>query len=286
MSVTNKSKEIFLCAICNIESGTCNEDCKFCTQSVKYKADIQRYKKKAIEQIVEEAKRARANGANGFCLVTAGKGLNDKRLAFVCEAARAVKKENLGLILIACNGTASVEQLQTLKEAGVDAYNHNLETARDFYPEIVTTHTWDERYQTCKNVKEVGLRLVCGGIFGLGETQEQRVSMLESIASLEPMNVPLNFFHPNEALPLVENTVSREEAFELIALARKMVPSAMKIMVAGGRELMFGDEQYKIFEKGANAFVIGDYLTTAGRTPADDIAELEKQGIKVIRERN
>lgn len=282
----SENKEIFLCAICNIESGTCNEDCKFCTQSVKYKADIQRYKKKAIEQIVEEAKRARANNANGFCLVTAGKGLNDKRLAFVCEAARAVKKEDLGLILIACNGTASVEQLQTLKEAGVDAYNHNLETARDFYPEIVTTHTWDERYQTCKNVKEVGLRLVCGGIFGLGETQEQRVSMLESIASLEPMNVPLNFFHPNEALPLVENTVSREEAFELIALARKMVPGAMKIMVAGGRELMFGDEQYKIFEKGANAFVIGDYLTTAGRTPADDIAELEKQGIKVIRERN
>ncbi len=281
----SENKEIFLCAICNIESGTCNEDCKFCTQSVKYKADIQRYKKKAIEQIVEEAKRARSNNANGFCLVTAGKGLNDKRLAFVCEAARAVKKENLGLILIACNGTASVEQLQTLKEAGVDAYNHNLETARDFYPEIVTTHTWDERYETCKNVKEVGLRLVCGGIFGLGETQEQRVSMLESIASLEPMNVPLNFFHPNEALPLVENSITREQAFELIELARKMVPNAMKIMVAGGRELMFGDEQYKIFEKGANAFVIGDYLTTAGRTPADDIAELEKQGIKVIRER-
>ncbi|RXK11567.1 biotin synthase BioB [Halarcobacter mediterraneus] len=281
----SENKEIFLCAICNIESGTCNEDCKFCTQSVKYKADIQRYKKKAIEQIVEEAKRARSNNANGFCLVTAGKGLNDKRLAFVCEAARAVKKENLGLILIACNGTASVEQLQTLKEAGVDAYNHNLETARDFYPEIVTTHTWDERYETCKNVKEVGLRLVCGGIFGLGETQEQRVSMLESIASLEPMNVPLNFFHPNEALPLVENSITREQAFELIELARKMVPNAMKIMVAGGRELMFGEEQYKIFEKGANAFVIGDYLTTAGRTPADDIAELEKQGIKVIRER-
>jgi len=282
----SENKEIFLCAISNIESGTCNEDCKFCTQSVKYKADIQRYKRKDIDQIVEEAKRARTNGANGFCLVTAGKGLDDKRLAFVCEAARAVKKENLGLILIACNGTASVPQIQALKEAGVDAYNHNLETARDFYPEIVTTHTWDERYQTCKNVKEVGLRLVCGGIFGLGETQEQRVSMLESIASLEPMNVPINFFHPNKALPLVENSITRDEAFELIELTRKMVPNAMKIMVAGGRELMFGDEQYKIFEKGANAFVIGDYLTTAGRTPAEDIAELEKQGIKVIRERD
>ena len=282
----NENKSIFLCAISNIESGTCNEDCKFCTQSVKYKADILRYKRKDIEQIVKEAKIARENGANGFCLVTAGKGLDDKRLAFVCEAARAVKKENLGLILIACNGTASVEQIQTLKEAGLDAYNHNLETAQDYYDKIVTTHTWEERYQTCKNVKEVGLRLICGGIFGLGETQEQRISMLESIASLDPMNVPLNFFHPNEALPIVENSVTREEAFELITLARKMVPNAMKIMVAGGRELMFGEEQYKIFEKGANAFVIGDYLTTAGRTPSEDIRELEKQGIKVIRERD
>ncbi len=281
-----RSEQIFLCAICNIESGTCNEDCKFCTQSVKYKADIQRYKQKHIDQIVEEAKRARANNANGFCLVTAGKGLTDKRLAFVCEAARAVKKENLGLILIACNGTASVEQLETLKEAGVDAYNHNLETSRDFYPEIVTTHTWDERYQTCKNVKQVGLRLVCGGIFGLGETQEQRVSMLESIASLEPMNVPINFFHPNKALPIVENSITREEAFELITLTRKMVPNAMKIMVAGGRELMFGDEEYKIFEKGANAFVIGDYLTTAGKSPQDDIKELEKLGFSITREIN
>lgn len=281
-----RSEQIFLCAICNIESGTCNEDCKFCTQSVKYKADIQRYKQKQIDQIVEEAKRARANNANGFCLVTAGKGLTDKRLAFVCEAARAVKKENLGLILIACNGTASVEQLETLKEAGVDAYNHNLETSRDFYPEIVTTHTWDERYQTCKNVKQVGLRLVCGGIFGLGETQEQRVSMLESIASLEPMNVPINFFHPNKALPIVENSITREEAFELITLTRKMIPNAMKIMVAGGRELMFGDEEYKIFEKGANAFVIGDYLTTAGKSPQDDIKELEKLGFSITREIN
>lgn len=278
--------EIYLCAICNIESGTCNEDCKFCAQSVKYKADIQRYKKKAIEQIVKEAKIAKENSANGFCLVTAGRGLNEKRLDFVCEAAQAVKKENLGLILIACNGTASIEQLESLKEAGVDAYNHNLETAEDFYSHIVTTHTWQERYQTCKNVKQVGLRLVCGGIFGLGETQEQRVSMLKSIASLDPMNVPLNFFHPNKALPIVENSISRQEAFELITLARKMIPNAIKIMIAGGRELMFGEEQYKIFEKGANAFVIGDYLTTAGRTPAEDIRELEKLGFKIKRERN
>ena len=276
-----KNKKIYLCAICNIESGTCNEDCKFCTQSVKYQADIARYRRKEIETIVKEAKQARANKAIGFCLVTAGKGLTDKRLDFVCEAARAVKKENLGLKLIACNGTATVEQLQELKKAGVDNYNHNLETSREFYPSIVSTHTWDERYQTCLNVKEVGLKLVSGGIFGLGETQEDRISMLKSLASLEPMNVPLNFFHPNEALPIVSNSVTKEQAFGLITLAREMIPNAHKIMVAGGRELMFQEEQYKVFDYGANAIVIGDYLTTSGKNASKDLESLESMGYSI-----
>lgn len=275
------SKKIYLCAISNIQSGTCNEDCKFCTQSVKYKADIQRYKEKAVEQIVEEAKKARANKAIGFCLVTAGKGLTDERVEFVSRAAHAVKKENLGLKIIACNGTATKEQLQELKKAGVDNYNHNLETSKQFYPKIVTTHTWDERYQTCLNVNEVGLKLVCGGIFGLGETQGDRVSMLESIKSLNPMNVPINFFHPNKALPIVENSITKDEAFKLIELTREMIPNAHKIMVAGGRELMFGEEQYKIFEHGANSFVIGDYLTTAGKSANKDLEELEKLGYEI-----
>lgn len=279
----NDNDEIFLCAICNVESGTCNEDCKFCTQSVRYKADIQRYKPKSIERIVEEAAKARANGAVGFCLVTAGLGLDDKKTKYIAQAARAIKDARLGLRLIACNGTASVEQLKELKAAGIDNYNHNLETSREFYPTICTTHPWDDRYQTCLNVKEAGLKLVCGGIFGMGETQEDRISMIKAIASLDPMNVPLNFFHPNEALPIVENTITRKEAFDLITLAREMIPNAHKIMVAGGRELMFGDEQYEIFKRGANAFVIGDYLTTAGKSPKDDVDALEALGYKIAK---
>lgn len=279
----NNNEDIFLCAICNVESGTCNEDCKFCTQSVKYKANIDRYRQKDIEQIVKEAKIARANGAVGFCLVTAGAGLTDKKTKFIAEATKAVKAANLGLRLIACNGIATVEQLKELKAAGVDNYNHNLETSRDFYPTICTTHTWDERYQTCLNAKEAGLKLVCGGIFGMGETQEDRISMLEAINSLDPMNVPLNFFHPNEALPIVENSIDIEQAFDLVTLARKMIPNAHKIMVAGGRELMFKDRQYEIFKRGANAFVIGDYLTTTGKTPKDDVEALEKLGFKIAK---
>lgn len=275
------NKTIYLCAISNIESGTCNEDCKFCAQSVKYKADIERYKRKDIDTIVEDAKKASANQAVGFCLVTAGKGLTDKRLEFVARTAHAVKKQNLGLKIIACNGTASLEQLKELKKAGVDNYNHNLETSREFYPQIVTTHTWDERYETCENVHRADLKLISGGIFGLGESDENRISMIKSIASLKPMNVPINFFHPNKALPLVENSIDKKKAFELIKLVKKMNPDSHKIMVAGGRELMFGEDQYRIFEHGANAVVIGDYLTTKGNAAHKDIEMLEKNGYKI-----
>jgi len=275
------NKTIYLCAISNIESGTCNEDCKFCAQSVKYKADIERYKRKDIDTIVEDAKKASANQAVGFCLVTAGKGLTDERLEFVARTAHAVKKQNLGLKIIACNGTASLEQLKELKKAGVDNYNHNLETSREFYPQIVTTHTWDERYETCENVHRADLKLISGGIFGLGESDENRISMIKSIASLKPMNVPINFFHPNKALPLVENSIDKKKAFELIKLVKKMNPDSHKIMVAGGRELMFGEDQYRIFEYGANAVVIGDYLTTKGNAAHKDIEMLEKNGYKI-----
>ena len=277
------SKNIFLCAISNINSGTCNEDCKFCSQSVKYKADIERYIQKPIEDIVEEAKAARASGALGFCLVTANKGIDTKVLNFVCDVAQAVSSAVPELRLIACNGTASVEQLLTLKEAGIKAYNHNLETAESFYPEVCTTHPWRERYETCENVNKAGLTLITGGIFGMGESQEQRISMLESLKSLNPTSVPLNFYHHNPALPLQPNPLTADEALELITLARTIIEDADRIMVAGGRELMFGARQSEIFEAGANSIVIGNYLTTQGRDKQSDLEMLKELGFKVAK---
>jgi len=277
------SKEIFLCAISNINSGTCNEDCKFCSQSVKYKADIERYIQKPVDAIVEEAKAARASGALGFCLVTANKGIDTKVLNFVCEVARAVSVAVPDLRLIACNGTASVEQLLVLKEAGIKAYNHNLETAESFYPEVCTTHPWSERYATCENVTKAGLTLITGGIFGMGETQEQRVSMLESLKSLNPTSVPLNFYHHNPALPLKPNPLTTDEALELITLARTIISDADRIMVAGGRELQFGTRQTEIFKAGANSIVIGNYLTTQGRDKQSDLEMLKNLGFDVAK---
>jgi len=277
------NKKIFLCAICNINSGTCNEDCKFCSQSVRYKAKIERYKQKPLENIIQEAKEAHANGALGFCLVTADKGLNDKTLDFVCSVARAVHAEVPQLRLIACNGTASLEQLLELKKAGIKAYNHNLETSREFYPQICTTHSWDERYETCQNVKKAGMVLLSGGIFGLGETQEDRVSMIEALASLEPTSVPINFYHHNEALQLSPNPLGIDEAFALIRLVREKIPNAERIMVAGGRELMFGERQNEIFAHGANAIVIGNYLTTQGRDKNKDLAMIDALGLEIAK---
>jgi len=275
--------KIFLCSICNINSGTCNEDCKFCSQSVRYKADIERYKQKPIDEILKEAKTARDNGALGFCLVTSDKGLNDKTLKFVCDTAKVLSKEVPELRLIACNGTATLEQLLTLKEAGIKAYNHNLETSREFYPQICSTHSWDERYETCKNVNKAGLVLISGGIFGLGETQEDRISMLESLKKLNPTSVPVNFYMHNEALMLNPSTITTDEALELIRLTREMLPDAERIMLAGGRESMFGERQNEIFEYGANSIVIGNYLTTSGRMMSKDLDMLKLLNLEIAK---
>ncbi|MEZ7934492.1 MAG: biotin synthase [Sulfurospirillum sp.] len=273
-------KSIFLCAISNISSGSCAEDCGFCTQSARHHADIERYKYKPVDQIVFEAKNASNNGAIGFCLVTSGLGLDDKKLAFVCEAARAIKAELPDLNLIACNGIASVEQLKTLKDAGVNSYNHNLESSKNFYDKICTTHSWESRYQTCLNAKEAGLSLCSGGIFGLGESKEERTSFIQSVKSLSPDTMPLNFFIQNPALPIKATPLSEEEALAIITEVREALPNT-RLMVAGGRETTFKSEDCDIFAAGADAIVIGDYLTTKGKLPESDLKMIERLGYEI-----
>ena len=275
------SKQIFLCAINNILSGTCQEDCKFCTQSVRYHADIERYNYKDISTIVQEAKLAKEHGALGYCLVTAGKGLDDKKVDFVARAAQAVKAEVEGLNLIACNGTATKEQLLYLKKHGIDSYNHNLETSERYYAEICQTHAWSERYETCENVRSIGLALCSGGIFGMGETSEDRDELLNAITSLTPESTPLNFYHPNPALPIKTRNIEVAEALTIINKARGLLGNDTLLMVAGGRELLFSGEEDKMFEAGANAIVIGDYLTTAGLEPNKDKRMLDSLGYEV-----
>ncbi|RUM74373.1 MAG: biotin synthase [Sulfurovum sp.] len=275
------SKQIFLCAINNILSGTCTEDCKFCTQSVRYHADIERYNYKDISQIVKEAKIAKSHGALGYCLVTAGKGLDDKKVDFVARAAQAIKAEVEGLNLIACNGTATLEQLTYLKHHGIDSYNHNLETSERYYAKICQTHTWSERYKTCENVKSAGLALCSGGIFGMGEEKQDQEALLAAIVSLSPESTPLNFYHPNPALPIKTRNITLDEALNIIQKARTLLGEEKLLMVAGGRELLFNNKEKAMFDAGANAIVIGNYLTTKGITPSHDKMMLHKLGLEI-----
>jgi biotin synthase len=274
-------KKIYLCAISNIRSGACNEDCKFCTQSVRWGADINRYKEKNIQTIVNEAKLAKKNRAAGFCLVTSGKNLDGKTLEYVCRAASAVLKET-DITVIACNGTADRESLKELKKAGVEIYNHNLETSREYYPEICTTHTWDERFETCENIKSVGLQLCCGGIFGMGESENDIESLIKSLKKLKPEGIPLNFFIENPNLPL-KATHNREFALGIVERFANEFKEAI-IMLAGGREIVFGSEWIEALKRGANSIVIGDYLTTKGERPDKDLEILIKEGFEIADE--
>ena len=279
-------KDIFLCAINNIFSGACLEDCSFCTQSVRYQADIQRYAYKDISTIVSEAKLAKSYGALGYCLVTAGVGLDDKKTEFVAKTAMAIKDEVSGLNLIACNGLADKEQLRYLKQNGIDSYNHNLETSQRYYSKICTTHSWKQRYQTCQNAKSVGLTLCSGGIFGMGEELDDRKELLNAIVSLEPESVPLNFFMPNTALPIKERTIDIVGALEVIKEANSMLGDDRLLMVAGGREQLFKGDESKMFGAGANSIVIGDYLTAGGDAPMSDREMLESLGYSIATECN
>ncbi|EEO25441.1 biotin synthase [Helicobacter winghamensis] len=270
-------QEIFLCTICNVSSGSCAEDCAYCTQSAKYNADIERYKYKPIPQILEEAKRASENGALGFCLVTSGRELDNKRTEYIAQAARAIVDSRLHLHLIGCSGIASVEALRELKSAGIASYNHNLEASRNFFPKICTTHSFEERYETCENALKAGLGLCSGGIFGMGEGWQDRMDLLYALQTLNPHSVPINFFIPNPALPLTQEILSQEEALECVKLAREYLPN-VRLMIAGGRERVFGENQKALFECGINAVVLGDYLTTKGNTPKDEIERIKSYG--------
>lgn len=270
-------KTIMLCAICSVTQGNCAEDCAYCTQSAKAGADISKFKEKSVQQVVDEAKMAYKNHALGFCLVTSGARLNDKKTDYIASLARAVSKEVPNLMLIACNGMATYEQLSELKKAGVFSYNHNLETSREFFPKICKTHIWDERYQTNLDAKRAGLMLCTGGIYGVGESEADRVNFRASLKELEPFSSPINFFIKNEALSLDLPPLSADEALKIVRETKRDLPET-RVMIAGGREKILGERQYEIFENGADAIVIGDYLTAKGEKASKDIEELTKHG--------
>lgn len=273
-------EEVSLESILSTKTGGCPEDCAFCSQSAAFDSDVKPQAFLTRDQVITAATSAQANGATEFCMVLAIKGPDDKAMTHILDSVEAITGET-DLEVAVSAGILTRAQARTLAEAGVVRYNHNLEAAESFFPRIVSTHTWAERHDTCRYVREAGMELCSGGILGMGETPRQRAELALALADLEPTEVPVNFLSPRPGTPLEQQVVMDPRvALHGVALFRLIIPWAM-LRYAGGRELVLGDLQGTGLLGGANGMIIGNYLTTLGQSPSDDLKMLSDLQVPV-----
>jgi biotin synthase len=260
--------------ILSAKTGGCPEDCQFCAQSSRYDSPVKAVPLLAHDEVLAAARETAALGASEFCLVYAVRGPDERLMTHLEEVVPLVWRET-GLSVAVSAGILDEGQARRLAEAGTHRYNHNLETARSHFPHIVTTHTWDERFTTCRLVRRHGMELCCGVLLGMGETDAQRLELVEELREVGPAEVPLNFLDPRPGTPLADRPlVAAREAIRWIALFRLGLPEVI-LRYAGGREVTLGDLQEMGMTAGINALIVGNYLTTLGRAPQEDLVMLE-----------
>jgi biotin synthase len=272
--------EVEVEGIVSIKTGGCPEDCHFCSQSGRFETPV-RAVRLDIPALVEAARQTAETGATEFCLVAAVRGPDERLLQQVREAVAAIRSEVK--INVACSlGILRRDQAEELAELGVHRYNHNLESARSYFPQVATTHTWEERFETLKLVREYGMEVCCGGIIGMGESVAQRAEFAAQLASLDPDEVPLNFLDPRPGTPFAElGVIPAQDALRTIAAFRLALPRTV-LRFAGGRELTLGDLGTRQGVLGGiNAVIVGNYLTTLGRDPKQDLHLLEELSMPV-----
>jgi biotin synthase len=274
--------EVEVEGIVSVKTGGCPEDCHFCSQSGVFDSPV-RSAWLDIPALVKAAKETAAVGASEFCIVAAVRGPDDRLMAQIRDGVRAILDEVE--INIACSlGILTQAQVDELVELGVHRYNHNLETARSFFSHVVTTHSYDERLDTCHMVSNAGMELCCGGIVGMGESLEQRAEFAIELAALEPDEVPLNFLNPRPGTPFGDCTpTSAVDALRAVATFRLVMPRTI-LRFAGGREITLGDLAERGVRGGINAMIVGNYLTTLGRPAVEDLTMLKelKMPIKAL----
>lgn len=262
--------EVEVEGIVSLKTGGCPEDCHFCSQSGLFASPV-RAAWLDIPSLVEAAKQTAKTGATEFCIVAAVRGPDARLLAQVAAGIEAIRGEVD--IDIACSlGMLDQDQVDQLAAMGVHRYNHNLETSRSYFPNVVTTHTWEERWNTLRMVREAGMEVCCGGILGMGETLEQRAEFAADLGALEPDEVPLNFLNPRPGTPFGDlDVLPASDALRAVAAFRLALPRTI-LRFAGGREITLGDlgAQQGILG-GINAIIVGNYLTTLGRPAEEDL---------------
>jgi biotin synthase len=259
--------------IVSVKTGGCPEDCHFCSQSGQFSSPV-RPVWLSIAELVEAARRTRATGATEFCIVAAVRGPDARLMSQLREGVKAIH-DAVDIQVAASLGLLSQEQVGELADMGVHRYNHNLEAARSYFPQVATTHSWEERWDTCLMVRESGMELCCGGLVGMGETVMQRAELAAQLGELEPDEVPLNFLNPRPGTPFGGLPVmAAKDALRTIAAFRLALPRTI-LRYAGGRELTLGDLGTRDgLLGGINAVIVGNYLTTLGRDPKADLALL------------
>jgi biotin synthase len=281
--VTWCGPEVEVEGIVSVKTGGCPEDCHFCSQSGQFTSPV-RSVWLDIPSLVSAAKETASTGATEFCIVAAVRGPDARLMTQLREGVAAIRAE-VDINIAASLGMLTQEQVDELAEMGVHRYNHNLETARSYFPNVVTTHSWEERWETLRMVRDAGMEVCCGGIVGMGETVEQRAEFAAQLAELSPDEVPLNFLNPRPGTPFGDLPVmDGVEALRTIAAFRLALPRTI-LRYAGGREITLGDLGTRDgLLGGINAVIVGNYLTTLGRAPEEDLALLDelKMPIKAL----
>lgn len=274
-------RDVNLHVLCNAKSGACGEDCAFCSQSAVATSDIARYPMKSVEEIVAGAREAHRIGAVKYCTVISGRSPSVRDMETICEALRRIKTE-MKIHLCVSVGLLSDRLAAELKEAGADRINHNLETSKRFFPRICTTHRYEDRVETVVRAKAAGLEICCGGLVGMGETEEDRVDLALALRELGVHSIPVNFLDPRAGTPLAGlSRLSPRDCLRTLVMFRMTNP-ATDIRAAGGREANLGALQVLALYVANSIFTQG-YLTTPGQGYPEDLAMIEAAGFRVGR---
>lgn len=276
-----RGRRVDLCAITNAKSGLCPEDCAFCAQSAHHATKAAVYPLIPEEEILRRAEKAKVQGTQRFCIVTSGRQVTPQEFKKICRTVTLIKNKFPSLHMDASLGQLDKDMAGGLKEAGLQRYNHNVETCQEFFPRICTTHSYSDRLKTIALLKEAGLEVCCGGIFGLGESVEQRIDFAFELKALDVDCIPLNFLNPVPCTPLESNPdVPALELLKTVAILRHILPKK-QIRICGGREKNLRSLQAMIFLAGSDSIIIGEYLTTLGACGEDDLKMITDLGLNV-----
>ncbi len=267
----NFDNKVEACSIISAKTGECGENCKYCSQSAHNHAKIECHPLLDVKTVKKAAISAKENGATRFCIVTSGRKPTDEDFEKIIEMIKAVASID-GLHCCASLGLLSEEQIKRIKEAGVERFNHNINTSKNYHEFICSTHKFEDRVRTVKMIKAAGIEACCGVIIGMGETREDRIDMALSLKELDPKTVPINILNPIKGTPLEDykDKIDEEEILKTICIFRIILPKAL-LRYAGGRTLRLSKENQKRgMLAGINSLLVGNYLTTVGSTPKED----------------